>query len=422
MNGIIERDAVQGTSVTLTLDTPHAHEDEIKSFIVTPRMDKTLWEKAKGLFATDVDPMLQVLRKEGHGPRYLLSITSNAYVDRDNERILSDALKEYEASCYPGDGLFHCDNPYVWWHDDDVVMGEIVAVNYSEPFLVEIIQEIEGDPVSKVLFDFAEKNGHEAGASHRYGYLEKDRLPNGEFKRIFKQESTYLPKRALAANGMTYAGVLTEMASKQSNEWLDKIFNEATGIENVSTMLHDKSSERAKKLAELKGLIFKAAKPPIPPLPKEPPMEGTVVEDEVVEEDAKDTPSGMTMDRMLIILEGINDLLFQLQEADEGSLDRDMALVKEFQEFKEFRVNEKALQEKATQTLEERVKALESQLTEAQKRLSLAPRSASREVGTTDPELAKIQVAESIDGAEKAKKESNKRFDPFWGEISDLPT
>src|SRR6187402_508039 len=101
-------------------------------------------------------------------------------MDRENETITSKALEDYVASCHPAPDVFHCDNPYLWWHDDDVVMGEIIAVSYIEPFLVEMIQEIPNSPVSKVLFDFAELNGDNAGASHRFGYRDEDRTADGD--------------------------------------------------------------------------------------------------------------------------------------------------------------------------------------------------------------------------------------------------
>jgi hypothetical protein len=386
-NTYIEKDALNGASFDSPPPPPHDHTHEIKSFIATPRMDASLWERFKSLFKSELKPAL-VVSKGADGKRYMFSITSNSYEDRDDEIITSEALKAYEASCYPGEGLFHCDNPYVWWHDDDVVMGKIVAVNYSEPFLIEIIQELP-TRTSKVLFDYAEKNGDRAGASHRFGYRDEDRQPDGSYTRIFKQESTYLPDRALAANLGTYAGVMNHMSSKQSDEWLNKVFNDATGgaIKNAAELIHAKSGALEKELAAL-GINHKAkAEGDVPEETEE--TEG----DKPVDEKADVTLPSDFMAK-LQQLEAIYQMMMDMVSA-QGSLAGDMetaidgtaALAKAFNEL---RAAEKA----KTEGLEQRVKMLEQRLNLTQRRASQEP--------DTDPDRVKAALDNAIKQADDA--------------------
>jgi hypothetical protein len=403
MTDFIEQDALANTPEQPP-PTPHEHH-EVSSFVATPKVDQGLLQKVRGWWRGDGDPNAPIVYKSANGLRYILSITSNSYEDRENETITSAALKAYEESCYPGEGAYHNDNPYVWWHDDDVVMGRIVAVNYSEPFLIELVEEIEGDIVSKVLFDFAEKNGHKAGASHRFGYRETDRTPNGDYLHIYKQESTFLPDRGLAANGMTYAGVLNDMASQQSNEWLDKIFKEATGIDNVSAVLHDKSRDHAQKLAEIKGLMHKAAKPPVPPVP---PIEADAAEavGEMAEELTDDVkaPAPADIPGFMNFMNQMYTVFMEMVDGQMSLLDGQTGLAKEFKSMQEVRTAEKAY----TETLEKRVELLE-------KRLSLAPRRAQDQT-PLDPKA----LASAVETAEKAREAGEMVDDPFWGPLKKL--
>lgn len=420
MNELIEQDALITTPDDPPPQTPHT--DEVFSFVAAPRMEQSAWQKLKSWLAGDQPTDAPVVWKSANGLRYILSITSNSYVDREDERITSDALKAYEASCFPGEGVYHNDNIYVWWHDEDVVMGNIVAVNYSEPFLVEIIQEIPNDPVSKVLFDYAEKNGHKAGASHKFGYRADDRTEDGDYLHIYKKESTFLPDRSLAANALTYAGVMTDMASKQSNEWLDKIFEEATAgaVTNVSAMLHDKSSDQAKKLAELKGLVFKAfppkpaAKPAVAAAAVDEAVEGAI-EDDVVEEAVEESAPMDAMQFMTFLTEMFG--VFQdMLDAQMGMTSNQMGLMKELTELKELRVAEKSADTATMDDLARQLGEMKAQMAQMQKQLNLAPKSVSVTPGST----AEAVIA-AVNGAEKARVEGETVNDPFWGPIKPLP-
>lgn len=369
----IEQDALNTEGAPLPIEVHEPHK--LKSFIATPRTDTGILQRIRSFFTDEMKPMLTV-QKGADGLRYMFIITSNSYQDREDETMTSEALKAYEASCYPGDGLFKCDNPLLWWHDDDVPMGEIVAVNYSEPFLIEVARELPA-PVAKVLWDYAERQGDKAGASHRFGYREEDRTPNGEYKRIFKQETTYLPERALAANIGTYAGVMKDMSSRDSDKRLDEIFAQVSGgqIQNASAKIHAKTGEIEKELAAL-GIGHKARKADDP---MNPDAEIDTEAVDAAETEAKAEIPADFMSKLQSLMQ-IYALVMDMVDAQSGMMETELALGKELKALKDENAKEKAY----NKTLEERVAILE-------KRLSIAPRSVTQERGT-NPEALKAVV------------------------------
>lgn len=312
------------------------------------------------------------------GARYMFLISSNAYEDRERETMTSKALSAYEASCYPGAGLFNCDNPLLWFHDPDVPIGTIEAVNYSQPFLIELAKELPDDPVAKVIWDFAEQNGDNAGASIKFGYLEEDRNDNGEYTDIVKLETSYLPERALAANVRTYAGVINDMSSKESDKRLNEIFAKATGgtIENAAEMIHAKSGEFKKKLAAL-GQVHKALDDPTAITDET--DEAVAAAEDGAEMEAKQTPAA-NIGQLVELVSQIYALVMQQVDGQEYLMESEMALAKSLKALKDERVAEKA----ADSTLATRVAAIERQM-------GLTPRSVSQVKGS-NPEA----VSEAI--------------------------
>lgn len=387
---IIEKDALANTP-----DAPeksaflvHTHAP-LKSFIATPRHDPTLMERFRSLFKSELKPG-QFITKGADGSRYMFIITSNSYEDRDNETITSKALETYEASCYPGEGLFHCDNPLLWWHDDDVPMGEIVAVSYSEPFLVEVAKELPS-PTARVLWDFAETNGDNAGASHRFGFREEDLQPDGSYTHIFKQESSYLPERNLAANLMTFSGVIDNtMSNPQSDAWLNKIFSAATGgkIKDAAAKIHAKSGELDKELAAL-GITHKAKADD--PEPEEPKLDE---DGNPIPEEKEEVTLPNDFMAKLQQLEAIYQMMMDMVSAQSGMAeDMETAIDGTAALAKAFAAN--ASKEKAAaDTLEKRVQMLESRLSLTQRRASQAKE--------TDPETVKASIDDAIKSAEDA--------------------
>lgn len=426
MDELIERDAI-----TSTPDAPieaHEHEhEEMKTFIATPRQDNGFIERVVKWFKGEaLKPGMHIVREKSDGLRLMTIITSNSYIDREEETITSEALKAYEASCYPGEDLFVCDNPLLWWHDDDIVMGEIIAVNYSEPFLIEVARELP-TPVSKTLFDYAEQNGDKAGASHRFGYLEKDRDPDGTYHRIFKQETSYLPERSLAANDKTYAGVVS-MASPQSDKLIDRIF-EPIGIKNAAAKFHAKTGEIDKEFAALgishKALPPTAKKPPFPPKDGAQAIEADaqaveteMADDEMMQEEAE-AKTENTMDdvkRMAIVLDGVFNMIQTiLDNAAASELDR-VGMIKELKELKELHVSEKAAEKVTLESLEARLKALETENKDLKLKMSLTPKSAQHTPGGTVDE-----AKAALDRAEKARVDGDVIEHEFWGKLKPLP-
>jgi hypothetical protein len=162
--------------------------------------------------------------RDKDGNRLMLIVTSNSYQDREGETITTDALKAWCERQWEGDKYVGT-NPLLFWHDDRVKMGDIIFSDVSGAFLIEVARETD-DPLASILWDYAENHPH-AGASHRFTFDEAD-LDTGVFKRIEKQETTWLP-RNMAANLLTYAGVIG----------MDKreVFDEIVGVEGASDLL-----------------------------------------------------------------------------------------------------------------------------------------------------------------------------------------
>lgn len=410
---MIERDALNDTTWQAAMLPVHDHAaDEIETFAAVPRTDHGLIQKMLTWWKSELKPGMHVVSSPGQPQdlRYMFLITSNAYQDRENETITSAALKAYEESCYPGEGLFHCDNKLLWWHDPDVVMGDIVAVNYSEPFLIEVAREAP-TAMAKVLWDFAEQNGDKAGASHLFGYLKRDKQLDGTYTRIFKQETTYLPDRPLAANARTYAGVLTPMASAQSDQRLNDIFKEATGIENAAELIHAKSGELEKKLAAL-GHQHKARKAS--------PEAGA--DTEMGDMAGEDTISNIPVAEFVKLAKFVaklQDFVMQLVDGQEGLLTGQAALEGTMKSLTEMRTAEKAHTtslETRLKTQDDLIKALTQRLDTAEKHLSLAPRSVQ-----TQPGESAEAVKAAVDQAQKAREDDSFEEVRGWGKLKPAP-
>lgn len=192
--------------------------------------------------------------KGADGARYMLIVTSNSYQDRDEETITTQALKEDTDRAWIAEDVFKTDNPLLFWHDDRVVIGQIVYADVKTPFLVELAREAN-NPVAKAIFDYREANPNEEwGASHRFGYFKKDRSPDGTYRRIYKQETSILPRDA-AANLLTFSGVIP-MTTKR-----DEYLNKMLGLPNAAELL-DKGISAVVEAMEAHGHEHKSAEKP----------------------------------------------------------------------------------------------------------------------------------------------------------------
>lgn len=168
--------------------------------------------------------------KGADGKRYMLIVTSNAYKDREGETITSAALAADVDRCWIAEDQYRSDNPLLFWHDDRVVIGDIVWGDMRGPFLVEVARE-NNAPLARVVFDYREAHPEEKwGASHRFVYRVTDRTETGDYTRIIKRETSILP-RAAAANLLTFSGVLP--VSKARDEYLNKML----GLPNAADLL-----------------------------------------------------------------------------------------------------------------------------------------------------------------------------------------
>lgn len=358
-----------------------------KVFIATPRTDETLLEKLGRVFKSSLKPGQTIFRGKD-GKRGMFLITSNSYKDRDDETLTSKALERYAASCWKA-GEFHSDNPLLFWHNDDVVMGEIIYTAFETPFLIEVAKEID-DPIAKVLWDFAEANGDNAGTSHRFGYLEEDRTADGVFEDIVtKIETTYLPERQFAANGLTYAGVIKSMDKTQATVF-DKIFAEFGGIEGASAELKKGKDALVRKL-EAAGVNHKARKNKA----DDPDEEDEEKADDDVPPDMEDTDdeeakAGGLEDVAELLSQAIS-MITELVDAQAGSVEAEMSLKKQVKALE----GKLTTKEKAHDDLEARVRLLEG-------KAKLTQRRASQDV-ETDPAKVKASIDDAIKQAADAE-------------------
>lgn len=371
-------------------------------FIAIPRTDQTLLERLSSVFKSSLQPGSTVFRGKD-GKRGMFLITSNSYKDRDDETLTSDALQRYADSCWQSDGSFHSDNPLLFWHNDDLVMGEIIFTAFEKPFLIEVAKEID-DPIAKVLWDFAEANGDEAGTSHRFGYLEEDRTEDGVFKEIVtKIETTYLPERQFAANGLTYAGVIKQMDKTQATVF-DKIFAAFGGIDGASEELKKGKNALVKKLQSA-GVNHKTRKQKAD---EEADEDEEKAEDEDTPpdmEEAEDEEKAGGLEEVAELVAQLQALVLDMVDAQTGAVEAEMALKKEIATLK----TANATKEKAQDDLENRVRILEG-------KAKLTGRRASQ-VTETDPELVKASIDEAI----KTAEDGNLVDSPLFGKVKPSP-
>ena len=89
--------------------------------------------------------------KAADGQRYMFITTSNSYADREDETLTTEALKSDVDRHWTGeDAEFMSNNPLLFWHDDDIPLGDVVWADMIGPFYVEVARERE-----KALFRLA---------------------------------------------------------------------------------------------------------------------------------------------------------------------------------------------------------------------------------------------------------------------------
>ena len=147
------------------------------------------------------------------GLRYMFIITSNSYKDREHETITTEALTRYVDGSWVAEDKCITNNKHLYWHDDNIHIGDIVMADMVGPFLIELSKEREGTfehngktyPVS-ALWDYFEVTDEMQGASHRFKHVASDGA-DGVFNWIKKEETSTLPLQD-AANAITFSGVI----------------------------------------------------------------------------------------------------------------------------------------------------------------------------------------------------------------------
>lgn len=342
----------------------HTEHEEAQPLYIAPRQDTIVQKIIGKLQRKDgLKPGASVF-KGTDGKRYMIVVTSNSYQDRDEETITTQALKEDTDRAWIADDVFKSDNPLLFWHDDRLVIGEIVYADVKTPFLVELAQEAS-NPIAKAAFDYRENHPDEEwGASHRFGYFKKDRSPDGTYRRIYKQETSILPREA-AANLLTFSGVIP-MPTKR-----DEYLNKMLGLPNASELL-DKGISAVVEAMEAQGHEHKSAEKPV----------GGEINAETEKTLSKFVMA--LMDSQADLLERQDVLESGVGTSSKSLTDDSTALKAEFK------------------ALREQVEALTIQLDQR-------PRSASRALET---QIEDKNFSEDL-------RNMNTRIDPIWGRVKD---
>lgn len=160
----------------------------------------------------------QIVGTQPDGLRLMLTITSNAYIDRESEIVSEQALTGYvQDSWDETTRTFIGDNPLLVWHDGEPI-GDIIAADMEGPFLLEIARErpnavinlarVGEPPVLaeiKAVWDVLERES-DLAVSHQFMFVNSDRA-DGVYEYIRKTETSVLPRWA-AANYFTEAQVI----------------------------------------------------------------------------------------------------------------------------------------------------------------------------------------------------------------------
>lgn len=168
--------------------------------------------------AIELSAKSTLVGRDADGLRLMLTITSNAYIDREDEIVSQKALEGYVQDSWDGESkAFIGDNPLLVWHDGDPI-GDIVAADMEGPFLLEIARERPNAVVNlagagdvpvlveiKAVWDILEAEPNLA-VSHQFMFIASDRA-DGVYEYIRKTETSVLPRWA-AANYFTEAQVV----------------------------------------------------------------------------------------------------------------------------------------------------------------------------------------------------------------------
>lgn len=202
-------------------------------------------------------------RKEVHsivkgsdGLRFDVGITSNSYQDREDEAIVTRALKDYVDTGWKG-GQWRDTQPYYYWHDDQLpAIGRVVWADMEGPFLIEVVKELPTTFAHKV-WDYVEAHPEEKwGRSHGFDYPESQKQADGTYKQIYKFESSLLPLKE-AANPYTLSAVIGAKGQMNKDELLDKML----GVPGAAAKLR-KGARAIQRELDAQGIEHKSVHKP----------------------------------------------------------------------------------------------------------------------------------------------------------------
>lgn len=355
-------DAGEMESEVETAGHVHSHTTDVKAVYGIPESNiDSLGKKLARLFKREaLRPGISVL-KDRDGRRVMLVVTSNSYVDREGETITTEALQKDVARNWIAEDVYHTDNPLLWWHDDRLVLGEIVYADVKGPFLVELAREID-TPLSRRVFDYRETHPLEKwGASHRFAFYDAHKDSDETYHRIRKLETSVLP-REWAANPLTYGGIMP------MNNPRDEYLNRMLGLENAAELL-DKGIEELVSALEAQGIQHKATD-----------VDGAQAETETAN-----------------AAQQFGTLLQQLIEAQ-------AELAGEVDAKSKALDDTRAAYEASTKALADTVAELKAELATVKQAQDARPRSAARATETT---IESKDVPQSV-------KDAQRKLDPFW--------
>lgn len=190
------------------------------------------------------------------GSRYMFSITSNSYRDREGEAMTTKALKDYVDSAWKGN-QFVAQQPLMFWHDDQLPkIGDVIWADMEGPFLIEVSKEAH-NTFAKKVWDYVEEHPNQRwGTSHGFDYAPDEQSPDGVYHEIFKFETSLLPQYA-AANQYTLSTVIGEkaMPNPKRDQVLDTILGRAGAAEQFRRV-----PKAIKKQLDMQGIQHKAYK------------------------------------------------------------------------------------------------------------------------------------------------------------------
>ncbi len=197
----------------------------------------------------------QTILKTGDGKRLAIIVVSNGYEDRETEHVATKELERYVNGSYDGGGDFVGDNVLDWWHEKDLVIGDIIWADMVDGFLVEVARENDR-PLSKELWDDWEQNPRRENWAASQLFLG---LSFDQEKRVWtdirKRRTTVLPLEA-AANSLTLSEVVG--MAKSRGDVFDQIFAKY-GVENGHELLKTGGAKAVREAMTQAGIQARGA-------------------------------------------------------------------------------------------------------------------------------------------------------------------